>query len=327
MKFKLNAEIVAFGAYLPEKILTNNDLSKIVDTSDEWIYSRTGIKERRISKESEYSSDLAIKAVRNIIKENEITLEDVDFIIVSSISPDYYTPHTSAILQEKFNIRETGSLDINAACSGYVYGLQLAFSLISSGQYKKILLVTTDVLSKIVNYEDRNTCVLFGDAATATLIQYTDIAQNCISFSGTNGTLGKDLYCSAISNKIDDKEIIHKSLLVQNGRTLYTFVTRDISKIINNTFLKYEGEISKEKIDFFVPHSANIRMSQKLCENTGFTEKQLLSSIEYNGNTSSNSIPLALYEANRNNILKKGNSIFLIGYGGGLSYSGLIFKY
>jgi 3-oxoacyl-[acyl-carrier-protein] synthase-3 len=327
MEFKLNAEIIAFGAYLPEKIVTNNDLSKIVDTSDEWIYSRTGIKERRISKDDEYSSDLAINAVKNLLDKNKVTLDDVDFIIVSSISPDYYTPHISALIQERFNILETGSLDINAACSGYVYGLQLAFSLISSRQYNKILLVTTDVLSKIVNYEDRNTCVLFGDAATATLIQHTNMQQNCISFSGTNGALGRDLYCSAISNKINDKEVLHKSLLVQNGRTLYTFVTRDIAEIINNTFLKYSGEISKEKIDFFVPHSANIRMSQKLCENTGFTENQLLSSIKYNGNTSSSSIPLALYEATKSDVLKKGHSLFLIGYGGGLSYSGLIFNY
>ena len=326
MEYKVNAEIVALGAYVPERILTNDDLSKIVDTNDEWIYSRTGIKERRISRDEEYSSDLAIKAVENLISENNVTLEDVDFIIVSSISPDYYTPSTAALIQGAFGIKETGSLDINGACSGYVYGLQLAFSLISSGQYRKILLVTTDVLSKIVNYEDRNTCVLFGDAATATLIQHTDMQQDCISFSGTDGVLGKELYCSAISPTIKDHEIATKHVLVQNGRTLYTFVTRNIAEIINNLFANNADKLSKEKIDFFVPHSANMRMLNKLCENTGFTENQLLSSLEYNGNTSSNSIPLALYEAHKNKLLKKGNTLFLIGFGGGLSYAGLIFK-
>jgi|WetSurMetagenome_2_1015567.scaffolds.fasta_scaffold169003_1 3-oxoacyl-[acyl-carrier-protein] synthase III len=326
MIFNKNAEIAAVGAYLPEEKLTNDDLSKIVETNDEWIYSRTGIKERRISKKTEFSSDMAIKAVQNLLDNNAVSVDDVDMIMVSTITQDYYTPSVAALVQSYFNISSTGSLDFNAACSGYVYGMQMAFSLIASGQYRKVLLITADTLSKIVDYTDRTTCVLFGDAATATIIQRKDdLTDSVYSFSGTDGTIGKELYCSNISEYIKGEEIKSKHVLNQNGRALYAYVTRDISEIVVN-FLK-QNNIGQDSINWFVPHSANERMITKLCEHIGIPDEKSLLSIRTCGNTSSNSIPLALWLAMKDGKIKRGDRMFLLGFGGGFTYAGLIFDF
>jgi len=326
MIFKKNAEIVAIGAYLPEDKLTNDDLSKIVETNDEWIYTRTGIKERRISKKTEFSSDMAIKAVQNLLDNNQISIDNVDMIMVSTITQDYYKPSVSALVQSYFNIPSTGSLDFNAACSGYVYGVQMAFSLIASGQYKKVLLITADTLSKIVDYKDRATCVLFGDAATATIIQRNEeLNDQVYSFSGTNGTLGKELFCSNVSDYINGAEIESKHVLNQNGRALYAYVTRDISEMVVN-YLK-ENNVSQDSIKWFVPHSANERMITKLCEHIGIPDEKSLLSIRMCGNTSSNSIPMALWLAMKEGKIQRRDKLFLLGFGGGFTYAGLIFDF
>ena len=324
MVFNKKAKISAIGAYLPEEKLTNNDFSKMVDTSDEWIYPRTGIKERRISGKNEYSSDMAIKAVENLIANNDVHIDDVDLIIVSTITQDYCTPSVAAVVQSHFEISGTGSLDMNSACSGYVYGMQIAFSMITSGQYKKVLLITADTLSKMVDYKDRSTCVLFGDAATATLIEASDEVELTHSFSGTNGTLGKELFCSSFSEYINGKKIESPRILNQNGRALYSYVTRDVAEIAAEYLSN--NNIGCGTIDWFVPHSANARMISRVCDNIGISYDKTLLSLKYYGNTSSNSIPLALWDAINAKKIKRGDKMFLLGFGGGFAYAGLIFK-
>lgn len=320
-----NAEIVAIGKYVPKFKLSNDDFPKALDTSDEWIYSRTGIKERRISKPYEYSSHMAINAVYDLQKKG-IEIGDVDFVIVSTMTPDYFTPNISALIQAEFNIKNTGCLDINAACSGYVYGSQLAYSMINSGQCRKILLITTETLTKITDFEDRRTCVLFGDAATATIIQLNKNKEEPIhTFFGTNGEMGKELFCSNLNETIRDENIKSTRVINQNGRALYTFVTREMSDIVNNYIAEYN--IDRNQIDWFVPHSANMRMLTKLCEHIEIPENKMLTSLKYYGNTSSNTIPLSLYENIQNGKIKRGDKLFLLGFGGGFTYSGLIFTF
>lgn len=320
-----NAEIVAIGKYVPEFRLSNNDFPEALDTSDEWIYSRTGIKERRISKPYEYSSHMAINAVYDL-QNKGVKIEDVDFILVSTITPDYFTPNVSALIQSEFNIQNTGCVDINAACSGYVYGLQFAFSLINSGHCNKVLLITTETLTKITNYEDRSTCVLFGDAATATIIQSKNNSSEAIhSFFGSNGELGKELFCSNLNETISNKNIKSTRVINQNGRALYTFVTREISEIVNRYII--ENDINRNEIDWFIPHSANMRMLTKLCEHIEIPENKMLTSLTYYANTSSNTIPLSLEENIYNEKIKRGDKLFLLGFGGGFTYSGLIFTF
>lgn len=320
-----NAEIVAIGKYVPEFHLSNDDFPEALDTSDEWIFSRTGIKERRISKPYEYSSHMAINAVYDLQKKG-VEIEDVDFILVSTMTPDYFTPNISALVQSEFNIKNAGCVDINAACSGYVYGLQLAFSIINSGYCKKVLLVTSETLTKITDFEDRRTCVLFGDAATATIIQLNnEKAEKAHSFFGTNGDLGKELFCSNLNDTICNANIKSRRVINQNGRALYSFVTRDISEIVNNYIT--EHNVEKSEIDWFVPHSANMRMLTKLCEHIEIPESKMLTSLKYYGNTSSNTIPLSLEENIYNGKIKRGDKLFLLGFGGGFTYSGSIFTY
>lgn len=320
-----NAEIIAIGKYIPEFRLSNDDFPEALATSDEWIYTRTGIKERRISKPYEYSSNMAINAVYDLINKG-VSVDDVDLIIVSSITPDYFTPSISALVQAEFNIKNTGCLDVNAACSGYVYASQLAYSMIYSGFCNKVLVITSDVLTKITDFEDRKTCVLFGDAATATIIQKNEKRpETAHAFWGTNGELGKELFCSNLNETICNETITSPRVINQNGRALYTFVTREVSDVVNAYLI--DNNIDKDEIDWFIPHSANMRMLSKLCEHIDIPEEKLLSSIKFYGNTSSNTIPLSLSENIYNGKIKRGDKLFLLGFGGGFTFSGLVFTY
>ncbi len=325
MKFELQAKITGIGRYVPEKIITNDDMSKIVDTSAEWIYSRTGIKERRISEENVFSSDLAIRAVKNMLENSNCDLDGVDFVIVSTVTQDYYTPSVAAIVQAHFGIPNTACVDINSACSGYVNGLQLAFSLVTSGQNKKVLLITTETLSKIIDYKDRSTCVLFGDAATATIIEKSEDKQNCFSFAGTNGNLGKELFCTNLSNHINGEKVESPGVINQNGKGLYAFVMRELVEIVKDFMDK--NSLSFDSIDWFVPHSANAKMISKFAEHLAIPGDKILLSLEKYGNTSSCSIPLSLSHGIFENKIKKGDKIFTLGFGGGVTYAGLVFNY
>lgn len=325
MFVNLNYTITAIGTYVPEKELTNLDFEKMVDTSDEWIVKRTGIRTRFISANNEFASDLAIKAVQNLVDNQLVILSDVDMIIVTAFVPDHLTPSVSALVAGHFGIRTAGSYDLHAACSGFAYGLITANSLIASGQANKVLLITAETPSKVVDYTDRGTCILFGDAATATLIEKGPVPKLFTSNFGTDGDLADKVYCTQFSSAINGIKLEKEHFIQQDGRALYAYVVKNISDQIIR--LLDEAKLSITDIDWFVPHSANLRLIDALRERLGFDEPKMLTSVEQYGNTSSSSIPLAISSAINNGQLKHGDKILIYGFGGGLTYAGAIIEW
>nr|WP_062110620.1 ketoacyl-ACP synthase III [Bacillus niameyensis] len=320
------ARITAIGTYVPEKKLTNNDLEKIVDTSDDWIVQRTGMKERRIAAENEFASTLAFKAIENLVKQYEKDVSDVDLILVATTTPDYAFPTVACQIQEKFKIKQTGAMDINAACAGFTYGLHIANGLITSGLHRKVLFVATETLSKVTDYTDRTTCILFGDGAAAVLIEKDEENPSFIvSHMGSNGDGGKHLYRTNLSTTMDGQMLSASEKMVQNGREVYKWATRTLPSNMKELLL--QAELQPEDINWFVPHSANLRMIESICEKSGFPFEKTLTSVEFMGNTSTVSIPLALQIGINEGKLRNGDTLLMYGFGGGLTHAGLIIKW
>jgi len=320
------ARITAIGSYVPEKVMTNEDFAQIVDTNDEWIVSRTGIRERRIAAESEFTSDLGYKAVLNLVERYNQTIDDVDMVIVCTFTPDVATPSSAAIIQAKLNLRHAGTLDINAACAGFTYGIHMANAFITSGLHKKILVIGAETLSKITDYEDRSTCILFGDGAGAVLVEYDDEQSSFLAHHmGSEGEKSINLYCTGISDQLFGQVLDHKKAIVQNGREVYRWAVTTVPEGINTMLNGVNFPI--DSVDWFVPHSANLRMIESICERTGISLDKTLYSLEYFGNTSSATIPLALDVAVKEGRIKQGDHILLYGFGGGLTHCGQLIKW
>ena len=326
MIIKSETKITGVGGYVPEHILTNNDLEKLVDTSDEWIIRRTGINKRHISSETENASNLAIKAVENLIEVYGADVSDVDMIVVSTTSPDHFVPNVASLIQGHFDIKKTGVMDINVACTGYVYALSVANAFISIGQNKKILVIATETISKLIDYTDRDTCILFGDGASAFLLEKTDekgafITTNFV----TNGSGADSIYCSNLSKSVGKLSGIKEHLIVQNGREVYRYVMKNVVDGIKT--LLETSQLSLSDINWFVPHSANLRLIEGICKRLEYPiEKTLLSVTEF-GNTSSASIPLAIWLALKESKIAPGDKILLYGFGGGLTHGGIIIEW
>ncbi|MCF6411693.1 ketoacyl-ACP synthase III [Alkalihalobacillus sp. EGI L200015] len=320
------ASIKAIGSYVPEKRLTNRDLEELVDTNDEWIVKRTGMRERRIADENEYTSDLSVKAVKNLIKRYDKQVEDVDMIICCTLTPDFKTPSTASLVQAKLGIKNAGAIDLNAACAGFTYGLYVANGLITSGLNKKILVIGAETLSKITDYSDRTTCVLFGDGAGAVLIEYDEKSPSFISaHAGSEGEMGDSLYCTDLSNNMFDEQLKDSGYIVQNGREVYKWAVNTVPEGINTLLEK--SRIQLGDIDWFVPHSANLRIIESICDKSNIPIENTLYSLEYYGNTSSATIPLSLDMGVREGLLLPDQTVLLYGFGGGLAYAGQIIKW
>ncbi|WP_221563292.1 ketoacyl-ACP synthase III [Alkalihalobacillus sp. TS-13] len=320
------ARITAIGSYVPERVLSNADLENMVDTNNEWIVQRTGMKERRITDEGEFTSDLCINAVENLIQKYNKTVEDVDLILVSTSTADFAFPSVACQVQEKFKLKSIGALDLNATCAGFTYGLHVANGLITSGLHKKILVIGGEALSKVTDYTDRSTCVLFGDGAGAVLVEYDEQDPSFISsVLGTNGEGGIHLYRSGLSKEMNGLKLLGNGNMVQNGREVYKWAVRMVP--IGLQTLLEEANLRTEDIDWFVPHSANLRMIESICEKSHISMDNTLYSVESMGNTSSASIPLALDLGIKEKKLHYGDTVVLYGFGGGLTYTGLVVKW
>ncbi|MCM3030676.1 MULTISPECIES: ketoacyl-ACP synthase III [unclassified Niallia] len=320
------ARITAIGTYVPDKRLTNDDLAQMVETNDEWIVQRTGIKERRIAAEDEFSSTLAIKAIEHLAANSKKSLEDVDFIIVATTTADFSFPSVAAQIQKHFHMSSTGVFDLSAACAGFTYGLHLANSLITSGMHRKVLVVAAETLSKVTDYTDRTTCILFGDGAGAMLVEYDEENPSFLaSHMGTNGEGGIHVYRTAMSEQMNGEPLKTNGKMVQNGREVYKWATRTVPGAMAELLKK--ADMTIEELDWFVPHSANLRMIESICDKSGAAiEKTLTSMVPY-GNTSSSSIPLAIQLGLYDQKIKEGDSLLLYGFGGGLTHLGLIIKW
>lgn len=321
-----HAKITAIGSYTPERKLTNADLEQMIDTTDEWIVQRTGIRERRIAAADQYTSDLCASAVERLIETSGKSVDDVDMIIVATHTPDFPFPGVSALLQAKFGIRSTGAVDLNATCAGFTYGVHMAGGLIASGLHSKILVVGADTMSKITDYTDRTTCILFGDGAGAVLVERDEEQPSFLAaHMGTDGKGGIHVYRTGLSNTMNGVPLVDTKCFIQNGREVYKWAVGTVTEGIRTITAK--AGISTDDIDWLVPHSANMRIIESICEKTGIPVEKTLHSLVTCGNTSAASIPLALDFGVQEGKVKKGDLVLLYGFGGGLVHAGLLLRW
>jgi 3-oxoacyl-[acyl-carrier-protein] synthase III len=314
--------IIGTGKYVPERVLTNRELETMVDTNDEWIVSRTGISERRIVADHQASSDLAYEASLIALKHAGITAEDLDLIIVATITPDMAFPSTACILQEKLGAKKAAAFDLSAACSGFIYGLANATNFIATGMYKHALVIGTECLSKITDYTDRNTCILFGDGAGAVVLGEVPEGRGFRSFElGADGSGGELLRISGGGSRHPSSpESLEQKLhyIHMDGRDVFKFAVRIMGSAAEEALRK--AEMTKEEIDLLIPHQANIRIIHSALERLGLPEEKCMVNLHRYGNVSAASIPIALAEAVEENRVKEGDCVVFVGFGGGLTW-------
>ena len=309
----MKAGVLGAGHYVPEKIVTNKDLEKIVDTSDEWIRTRTGIEERRIANDQENTSDMAFKAAKNALQKANIEAQDIDLILVATVTPDKSFPSVSCILQDKLGATKAAAMDISAACSGFMYGMITAKQFIESEAYKHVLVIGAEKLSKITDWEDRNTCVLFGDGAGAVVMGPVSEEHGILSFElGADGNGGKHL---------EEKD----NAIVMNGREVFKFAVRQMPE--SSVQVVEKAGYSKEDVDYLIPHQANIRIMEAARERLGIDVDRMAVNVNKYGNTSAASIPIALSEAVEQGKIDTGDLIVLVGFGGGLTWGAVALKW
>lgn len=323
-----NIEIIGFGSYLPPLVVTNDDLSKIIDTSDEWIESRTGIKQRRIS-EGEDTSMIAAKAAKLALERANINAQDIDLIVLATVTPDTFTPSVACLVQKEIGAKNAMAFDINAACSGFVYGLQVAYSMMECNKgFKKALVIGAETLSKMLNWEDRSTCVLFGDGAGAVILsnEENDKKKSLAFYSRSEGEKGDALYAGALDvinpyvSEITEK---HKKVTM-NGKEVFKFASSAIVECINKVL--EQSNLTLEDIDYIVPHQANVRIIEYAAKKMKVNLEKFYLNVDKMSNTSSASIPIALNEMFEKNMLSNGEKIILVGFGGGLTCGAVLIE-
>lgn len=318
----ISVGIIGTGAYLPEKVLTNKDLEKMVDTSDEWIVSRTGIRERRIASEEQASSDLALPAAERALEAAGISAADLDLIIVATVTPDMAFPSTACVLQDRLDASKAAAFDLSAACSGFLYGLASGAQFIQNGMYRYVLVVGVECLSKITDWTDRNTCVLFGDGAGAAVLGPVAEGEGFKAFElGADGSGGALLHQRGGGSRHPiTPDMIDERLqyVYMNGREVFKFAVRVMETATDQVVAK--AEWNKEDIDFLVPHQANIRIIEPARNRLKLPRDRVVVNVDRYGNMSSASIPVALDEAVREGRIHKGDKLILVGFGGGLTW-------
>lgn len=324
-----NAGILGTGFYVPEKIMTNADLEKIVETSDEWIVERTGIKERRIAEDNQPMSDLALRAAKAALADAGVAAEDLDLIIVATLTSDRIIPSTACMIQNLLGAKHAAAFDLSAACSGFAYAASVAAQFIETGAYKKALVIGAETLSKYINWEDRNTCVLFGDGAGAAVLGQVEEGYGILSFDlGSDGSGGDAIQIPSSGNLMPvSKESIDQklNLIHMNGRDVFKFAVKAMGKTVKNSLAKID--MPQEKIDWLVPHQANIRIIESAAKRLSMPMDKVIVNIHKYGNMSAACIPIALAEAAAAKRFKKGDIIALSGFGAGLTWASCIIRW
>jgi 3-oxoacyl-[acyl-carrier-protein] synthase-3 len=325
----INIMIKSMGSYVPEKVLSNKDLEKIVDTSDEWITTRTGIKTRRIAAEDTATSDLAYEAAKVALERAKLSAEDVELIIVGTISPDNFFPSTGCHVQHKLGAKNAVAMDINAACSGYLYSLVIASRLVVAGDYKNALIIGAEKLSSLVNWEDRSTCVIFADGAGASVLVPSNGESKLLAFDlGSDGAYGKDLLVPAGGSRQPASiETVKKKQhsIVMNGNAIFKIAVNKMRETFTNS-MKIAG-VTADDISLVIPHQANLRIIESLRNFLKLPKEKVFVNIEKYGNTSSASIGIAMDEAHQQGIIKRGDLIGFAAFGGGLTWGSAIIQF
>lgn len=321
----INSKIVGTGGYLPKKIMTNEDLEKIVDTSDEWIKERTGIEQRHIAAKNQTTSDLAYEASIQALEMAQIKAEDLDLIIVATTTPDKIFPSTATILQQKLNNHGSPSFDVQAVCTGFIYGLSIADQFIKTGMAKKVLVVGAETLSRITNWSDRNTCVLFGDGAGAVVLEASAQPGILSTHLHADGKHEELLHVPSGISKLAKSDDISERTMNMKGNEVFKVAVNTLSKIAKET-LKYNN-ITKEDLDWLVPHQANLRIIKATAKKLNLNEDQTVITVNKHANTSSASVPMALNEAVRDGRIKAGQLLLFEAFGGGFTWGSALVRF
>lgn len=324
-----HAGIIATGSYVPDKTLTNEYFEQTVDTNDEWIRSRTGIEERRVADEATATSDLATQAALRAMEKSGVQPEEIDMIIVATVTPDMAFPSTACIVQKNIGAVNAAAFDIEAACSGFIYGITIAESFVCNGVYKKILVIGAETLSKITDYTDRNTCVLFGDGAGAVIISEVEEGYGILSTHlGANGAAGHLLTQPAGGSRmpatpgtVEDR--LH--YIKMDGSEVFKFAIKIMGEAAEAALEKCG--LSKENIDYLIPHQANTRIIESAVKRLKISPDKVYVNVHKYGNMSAASIAVALDEANEKQCLKDGDVVVLVGFGGGLTWGASVLKW
>lgn len=321
----MNPTVTGLGTYLPQERVTNQSFERRIETTDEWIVSRTGIHERRFAAPEELTSDLAVRAVQDLQTRCGHEIGDVDFVIVATSSHDQVIPSTASQVQYKLGIPHAGAVDLSGACAGFTYALIMAQGLISGGSHRKILVIGAEAMSRVMDFTDRTTCILFGDGAGAVLVEPgAESSRRYYSVSGTEGSRGNELYLSPSNERVNGNTILADGCLHQNGPFVFKWVVKNIPRYVDD--LLGRNELSVDAIDWFIPHSANMRIIEAICEEASIPVDKTLASVQYCGNTSTASIPLAWEMGLRAGRISRGDRLLLMGFGGGLTYAGTILE-
>ena len=326
---KIRAAIVGTGAYLPEKVLTNFDLEKMVDTSDEWIFTRTGICERRIAAEGVNCSDMAVEASRRAMESAGLTPDDLSLIIIATLSPDFPFPSTAALVQDKLGASNAGGFDLEAACAGFVYGVILGARLIEADPSQVVLVVGSEVLTRVTDYTDRRSCILFGDGAGAVILRACDDGSGVMTSEyGVDGSGGDFMKLPGggsaypTTHETVDKRLHYMKV---RGRETFRFAVTKMADLVASTLKA--ANLDMDDVALIIPHQVNSRILQAAAQRLGIGMDKMYCNIDRFGNTSAASVPIALDEAVRNGSIKRGDVIVLTAFGGGLSWSSAVVRW
>lgn len=321
------------GRYLPERILTNDQMAELVDTNDEWIHSRTGIRRRRIAAEEQTTSDLATAAALSALDDAKLAATDIDLLIVATMSPDFPAPATAAVVQRKLGIPPVTAFDVAAACSGFIYGIDVAAAMLQSGRYRRALMIGAEKMSSIIDWKDRSTCVLFGDAASAVVLSapgIDDVATPVFvdAITRADGKGVPLLYipaggsaCPAGNNSVNNRE----HFMRMNGREIFKAAVREMARVTEE--LLERNDITIDQVSCVVPHQANVRIITSLASKLGISDDRVFVNIEDYGNTSAASIPLAMNEARDAGRFTPGTYILTVAFGAGLTWGAALFRW
>ena len=321
--------ILGTGSYVPEKILTNADLEKMVETTDEWITQRSGIKERHVSDQKTPTSKLALEAAKKALEASGVKPEELDFILIGTVTPDMMFPSTACIVQAALGARKAAAFDLSAGCTGFIYGLELARSLIAADPGRKVLVIGAEELTKITDWTDRSSCVLFGDGAGAAVLGSVEDDRGILStYLGADGNLGDLLYMPAGGSlnpasrqTVDDK--MH--FIKMAGNKVFPHAVRNMLDAATRAM--ESAGVTKEQLNLLIPHQANIRIIEAIAERLGAGNEKIYVNIQKYGNTSAASIPIAMDEAVRNGKIKKGDLVLLVAFGAGFTWGAVLIRW
>ena len=325
----MRATITSTAHHVPEKILTNHDIEKMVETSDEWIQNRTGIKQRHIVSDDEASSDLSTHVAKKLLEKRGIKPEQIDIIIVGTVTPDHLTPSTAAIVQNNINAQNAWAFDLSAACSGFLFGLETGSKLIESGKYKTVMVIGVDTMTSILDFKDRETCIIFGDGAGGVILEPSKSDNGIISsILRTDGSGASSLNVLAGGSRkpATEKTIANREHFIrQDGKKVFKFAVKRMADVSEEVLLK--NGLSGTDIKLFIPHQANKRIIDATGERCGIPKDRVLINIDRYGNTTAGTIPIALNEAVENKLINNGDYILLSAFGSGFTWGSILIKW